>query len=193
MSIPSTFIKAAETYCSSCWDAARFYGPPTQSIGAGVLLRNCPFALPAEDGVRFETAKGLVLVLTHECDIDPANDRQFNDALLVCPVRALFDYMFEAEQELGSGGWGGFLPKVVQGAVHRLMYLPPVPRVWNCPELDYGGLLYLNDMSSCLVEWLSKTETNVVCSLSAIGLRRFDVKMLNHLFRPKAERLWFDG
>lgn len=173
-------------------DASRFYQPSRDlPIGAGVILKNCPFALPSEEGVRYETAIGLALVMTHECDLDEANNRQFNDAMLVCPITLLEDYCIEAEAELGVGGWGGILPYIASDQVFRVMYLPPMPPHLGCPEMRFGGIVYLNDMSSCPLAWLAETDGHAAGSLSHIGLRAFDYKLQNHLFREKAASLWF--
>jgi hypothetical protein len=160
-------------------------------MGAGMIIRDCPYALPSLEELRFETALGLALVITHECDLDDANVRQFNDAMLVCPIVLLADYCVEAETELGMGGWGGILPLIAADRVFRVMYLPPMPKYMNCPEMEFGGIVYLNDMSSCPLAWLSRTGSRPMGSLSSIGLRAFDYKLQNHLFREKAASLWF--
>jgi hypothetical protein len=68
-------------------DPGRFYGPAAgQPLGAGLLIRDCVLAIPAEAEPRYATALGIALVLTHECDIDQSNERFFNDLVLVCPV-----------------------------------------------------------------------------------------------------------
>lgn len=173
-------------------DPARFYGPAaTLPLGAGVLLRDCVIALPHPAETRFETGVGLALVLTHECDIDQQNERVFNDLLLVCPVIQLDHFCAECEEEAGSGAWGGILPAIARDDVYRAMYLPPLPTQWSCPEMEGGGIIYLNHISTCRVQWLSKLEEHAICSLSARGLYRFDVKLQNHLFREKAAQLWF--
>ena len=156
-----------------------------------MLVRECVLALPSATEVRFETALGLALVLTHECDIDQNNERCFNGLLLVCPVISLDDFCEECEQEEGPGAWGGILPKIAGDEVYRAMYLPPLSGSLACPEMEGGGIIYLNHISSCRVEWISNPSEQAIGSLSAIGLRAFDAKLQNHLFREKAASLWF--
>jgi len=167
-------------------DPARFYGPAAGlPLGAGILLRDCVVAVPHETEVRYETGVGPALILTHECDIDPSNDRHFNDLLLVCPIIPLDDFCVEYEQEGGAGSWGGILQAIAGNIVHRAMYLPPFP------EMEGGGIIYLNNVSSCRVAWITDLSDQAICSLSARGLQMFDFKLTNHLFREKAVPLLF--
>ena len=173
-------------------DPGRFYGPASGlPLGVGLLLRDCVMALPHSTEKRFETGLGIALVLTHECDVDQANERHFNDLVLVCPVIPLEDFCEEMEQEGGAGAWGGILPQIAGDNVYRALYLPPVHPSFHCPELEGGGIVYLNHISSCRVEWISDLPHQAICSLSAIGLRTFDFKLKNHFFREKVATLWF--
>jgi hypothetical protein len=124
-------------------------------------------------------------LLTHECDIDQNNERYFNDRMLVCPIIQLDDFCAECEQEDGAGSWGGILQEIARDTVNRAMYLPPVTG-WACPEMEGGGIVYLNHISSCLVAWIADPSAHAVCSLSSRGLQAFDFKFRNHLFREKA-------
>jgi hypothetical protein len=174
-------------------DPARFYGPATKlPLEAGVLVRDCIIAMPDSAEVRFQTGVGLALVLTHECDVDQNNERFFNNLLLVCPIIQLDHFCAECEEDGGTGAWGGILPAIARDDVYRAMYLPPLPPQWSCPEMEGGGILYLNHISTCRVQWLGNMPQQAICSLSARGLYRFDLKLQNHLFREKAtDLLWF--
>lgn len=173
-------------------DPARFYGPPDGlPLGAGVILRDCVMAFPHLSETRFETAVGLALVLTHECDVDQANERHFNGLLLVCPIIPLDNFCEELEEQEGAGAWGGILEQIARDSVYRAMYIPPVRNFGECPELEGGGILYLNHISSVRVEWIKDPGGQAICSLSAIGLRAFDFKLRGHLLREKATQLWF--
>jgi hypothetical protein len=173
-------------------DPGRFYGPAGNlPLGTGMLVRDCVLALPHTTDVRFETGLGLALILTHECDVDQNNDRSFNDLVLACPIIPLEDFCEECEQDQGIGAWGGILPEIAGDNVYRAMYLPPPHNLLACPEMAGGGIIYLNHISPCRVEWFSNHAAQPVCSLSAIGLQAFDFKLRNHLFREKASRLWF--
>ena len=134
---------------------------------------------------------GLALVLTHECDIDQNNERFFNDLLLVFPIILLDDFCAECENDAGIGAWGGILPAIARDDVYRAMYLPPLPPSWACPEMEGGGVIYLNHITACRVQWFTNLSQQRVCSLSERGLYRFDIKLRNHLFREKANELWF--
>jgi hypothetical protein len=173
-------------------DPARFYGPASAlPLGAGMLLRECIVAIPHPDEVRFETGVGLGLVLTHECDIDQNNERHFNDLFLVCPVIPLDIFCARCEREEGVGSWGGILPQIANHSVHRAMYLPPMHNWQICPEMEGGGIIYLNHISSCAVRWITDPASQAISSLTAEGLRAFDAKLYNHLFRPKVAQLLF--
>jgi hypothetical protein len=174
-------------------DPARFYGPAhAVPLGTGLLVRDCVLATPHPVEVRFETGVGLGLVITHECDVDQNNNRFFNDLVLVCPIISLDDFCASCEEEEGVGAWGGILPAIASDTVYRAMYLPPLPSGWPCPaELEGGGIIYLNHISSSRVQWFTNIMEQAICSLSALGLRSFDFKLQNHLFREKAIELWF--
>jgi hypothetical protein len=173
-------------------DPARFYGPASAlPLGAGILLRDCVIATPHPTEVRFETGVGLGLVLTHECDIDKNNKRHFNDLFLVCPIIPLDRFCARCELEEGLGSWGGILPQIASQNVHRVMYLPPMHNPQICPEMEGGGIIYLNHMSSCAVHWITDPPTQAVCSLTAESLRAFDAKLQSHLLRPKVAQLLF--
>ncbi len=173
-------------------DPARFYGPSADlPLGSGVLVRDCAMAMPHPVEMKFDTGVGLALVLTHECDIDQNNERFFNDLLLVCPIILLDHFCAECEEDGGTGAWGGILPAIARDDVYRAMYLPPLPTQWSCPEMEGGGILYLNHISTSCVRWFSDVRHQQICSLSARGLQAFDIKLKNHLFREKANELWF--
>jgi hypothetical protein len=174
-------------------DVTRFYGPADNlPLGAGLLVRDCILAFPHVTEQRFETGVGPALVLTHECDVDPANDRHFNDLFLACPIMLLDDFCEGLEAEEGTGAWGGILPQLASDTVVRAMYLPPVPPIFRFPEMDGGGVIYLNHISSCRVVWIPDLLQQAVCSLSAIGLQYLDAKLQNLLFREKTAPLWFN-
>jgi hypothetical protein len=156
-----------------------------------MLFRDCILAMPHTTEVRFETGVGLALVLTHECDIDQNNERHFNDLVLACPIIRLDCFCEECEQDGGPGAWGGILQQIASDNVYRAMYLPPLRNPTICPEMEGGGIIYLNHISPCREQWLCKASGQAICSLSAIGLRAFDFKLTNHLFREKMAALWF--
>jgi hypothetical protein len=172
-------------------DPSKFYGPSsTLPIGAGVLLRDCPFPVPSAESRKFLTCSGLALVLTHECDIAPDNDRSFNEHAIVIPVVPLSIWVDDMIEQHGVGSWGGILAKIASNEVFRIMYLPPTPAAAQVPELAFGGIVNLNTMTSTPLEWHEHYKTISVCSLTAIGLRNLDYKITNHLLREKSVNLW---
>ena len=172
--------------CSSPLTPGKFYGS-TVGVGLGVGLIfediRCPI-FDVEDRV-FSTVELPVYVLTHECDVDRANDRAFNDYLTVCPLIPLRDFLqeyaswFDGDLELS-----GFLDAIAHRSVNRLMYVPPGPS-----RLEYGALLYLNNLASTHISEFESAKP--IASVSAFGLDAIDKSFANHFLRPKADRLSF--
>ncbi|HEX5327482.1 MAG TPA: hypothetical protein VFW75_12495 [Acetobacteraceae bacterium] len=156
-----------------------------------MLIRDCALAIPDIAKTRYATGVGIALILTHECDIDENNERFFNDLVLVCPVISLDDFCEECEQEEGAGAWGGILSQIAGDNVYRAMYLPPLQHAAACPQMEGGGIIYLNHISPCRVAWISDPPGQAICSLSAPGLQALDFKLQNHFLREKAVPLWF--
>jgi hypothetical protein len=66
-------------------DEGSFYGSQRGlSIGAGLLFSSVTFPMFDQEIGRFRAQSGLVCVLSHECDLDPGNDRFLNGMALVC-------------------------------------------------------------------------------------------------------------
>jgi hypothetical protein len=172
-------------------DPGIFYGDASLPLGAGLLLRRCPYALGDDSDLKFKTALGFALVLTHECDVDPDNERMFNDIVLVLPIIPLEQFCQQMEKERGVGSWGGILEKIAENVVFRVMYIPPVPQHLGHGTLGHGGILYFNTISHAPIKWFDKYSTKSLCSLSAPGQRALDYRLENHLFRPKADTQWF--
>jgi hypothetical protein len=85
-------------------DASRFYMPPGKlPIGAGPILSGCAIPLPSPTERKFITGLSIALVLTHECHLDQANDRAFNDTVLVVPVQPLQSVCDAFERRYGPG------------------------------------------------------------------------------------------
>jgi hypothetical protein len=166
----------------------RFYGPVGDAgIGAGILLNNVEFPtyIAQQDG--FGVLRGLVLVLTHECDLDQANDRIMNDAAIVCPVIPLESFAESLEAVLDDQAAGVLLGNVTARYVNRLVYLPLIPDV-----LPLGGYLYLNMLTNTHYSKLASDDVQSVCMMSGDGLRELDYALERHLRRPKADRVPFE-
>ena len=171
-------------------EPGRFYGPADDlPLGSGLILKDCPLALTHPSEMRFQTALGLALVLTHECDADTRNDRYFNDHVLVCPIIPLDDFCAAYEDHLGPRSWAVFLDNLAAGHVFRAMYLPPPNKPLFTEELESGGIIYLNTISSCRVSWLENLDKHAICSLSEPAHWALDFKIRNHFLREKPTRL----
>lgn len=165
------------------FDIGKFYGHTDGlSLGTGLLYNDvrCPEFDP--DHSIFVTVERQAYVLTHECDIDPANERAFNDHLLICPVIRLEDFVAEFEAEFASrDALVGFLVATAKRQVSRVVFLPAAG------GLEKGGLLYLNALASTHVSTLA--DKRPFAAVSAFGLQSIDYALQNHLLRQKAERL----
>lgn len=167
-------------------EVGKFYGG-TGALSLGVGLLYAAVRMPTYDIDEriFLTMEKEAYVLTHECDIDKANPRSFNEYVVVCPVITIADFISEYSANYGDQSrLEGFLAAVARREVNRVVYIPPGPK-----SLYYGGLLYLNDLASTHIS--SFDGMAPFAALSAYGLREFDNAFTNHLLRPKAEPLSF--
>ena len=162
----------------------KFYGTENElGLGAGLVYADirCPIFDP-NDRV-YSTVELPIYVLTHECDVDPKNVRAFNDYLTICPLIPLREFLYECmswgqdENELRS-----FLSAIANRSVNRLVYLPPGPS-----RLEYGALLYLNNIASTHISEFESIKP--IAAVSAYGLDVIDKSFSNHFLRPKSDRL----
>jgi hypothetical protein len=159
-----------------------FYGNPrAAAVGAGLIYTNVIFPLFDLDNRVFDTVEGAAYVLTHECDVDPENSRNFNDHVVVCPLIPLEKFVGDYEATFGEENLKSFLVYAARNEVVRVFFLPPGPG----DVLSNGALLYLNQMCSTHVSAFEPT--NALCALSSHGLDRLDWKLQNLLFRPKVD------
>jgi hypothetical protein len=164
---PETFYAAAE-------------GRP---LGAGLVVDGVEFPIFDPEMDRFRVVRGLVYVVSHECDLDPENERLLNDRALVCPITSLDALIASLEASaLRDDFVGAFIGNLARRNVNRALYLPPID-----PQLPKGGLLYLNEMTSTAVTRLEAGE--IICTVTAFGLFSVDMALENHLRRPKAQSL----
>lgn len=166
----------------------RFYGPVGEAaIGAGLMLNNVEYPTYITQNDDFGVLRGLVLVLTHECDLDPDNSRIMNDAAIICPVIPLEAFAESLEALLGDEDAAVLLGNITARYVNRLVYLPVIPEV-----LPYGGYLYLNMLTNTHYSKLTDGEVQAICMMSGDGLREIDHALERHLRRPKADRVPFE-
>lgn len=169
-------------------DAGRFYFQGGRlSLGVGKFYSGvlCPHL--NLDDMLYDTVEATTMVLSHECDVDQANDRPFNDFVLVCPIISFEVFVEEYSARLGDEQLRGFLVNLAHRAISRVLYLP-----WGLTGLPMGGLLYLNQIVSTHVSAFSRDGVGAIGAASAYGLHIFDQVLTNHLLRPKSERLAFD-
>ena len=163
-------------------DVGRFYGVVGDlALGAGLFYDGVLSPLYNEQQKVFFTVRRPVYIITHECDVDSANARPFNDYVSFCPVIPLpvflkiYQRRWSDEDSIKS-----FLSNVANRNVGRLVYVPPVGVL-----LQYGGLVYLNNIDSTHVSAFAGLKP--FAALSAYGLRELDMSLRHSLLREKAE------
>lgn len=167
----------------------RFYGPVADAaIGAGMILSNVQYPTFDTEVGRFRIVSGLVLILTHECDLDQANERVFNGSAVICPIIPLGSLAGSLSGVMTDDEARGWISNVSARNVNRLIYIPIIPSV-----LPLGGYLYLNLIGSTHLSLLSLEGVEQICMLSAEGLREVDLALERHFRRPKADRLPFQN
>ena len=167
-------------------DEGSFYGSAKGlSLGAGLLFRDVTFPLFDSEANRFKAQTAVVCVLSHECDLDPANDRFLNGMALICVVLPLEAVVTAAQKAaFPDDELGAFLGNVARRRTPRCVYFPPMVEI-----LPSGGLLNLNLVASTIVSEL--TSERCVGALSAHAYRTVTLALEQHLTRPKSERLPF--
>lgn len=153
------------------------------SPGVGKIYRGVRVPIYNEERAIFQTALSPVYVLTHECDIDQDNQREFNDYVLVCPLIA-FDKFIETYHAVWDDQkFTSFLSNLGRRRVSRVLYIPPVE------EMTFGALMYLNQITSTHISALEHEGASAMSAVTSRGLRIIDYFLQNHLLRPKTERL----
>jgi hypothetical protein len=136
-----------------------------------------------EEAGRFAVKAGLVYVISHECDLDPENERLMNELAIVCPIMKMESFVAAAEP-LGDEFVSGFLSNLAARYVSRAVYLPPI-----ADALPFGGMLYLNSISHTHISKLTNQETVAIGCVTSRGLFEIDMALERHLRRPKADTL----
>ena len=177
----------AHVVASLNMDVGRFYQPgDSLTLGKGKIYRSVIFPLFDVEHTTFLTVRGIGLVLTHECDVDADNDRMFSDDALVCPIIPLENLVVELTAEISESQLVSFLTNLGARNISRLAYLPP-----SSPDLPYGGVLFLNQITNTHVSVFSTVGASAICALSGFGLWEIEYLLENHLLRPKADRAAF--
>ncbi|WP_426265133.1 hypothetical protein [Sphingomonas sp. PWP1-2] len=151
-----------------------------------MLIDNVEYPAYVASESRFGVLRGLVLVLTHECDLEQDNSRVMNDAAIICPVIPLEAFVENLEGVLDDNAAGQLLSHVTARNVNRLVYIPVI-----ADFLPMGGYLYLNLLSHTHLSKLIGDNVTRVCMTSPEGLREIDLALERHLRRPKDDRMPF--
>lgn len=171
------------------YNSGAFYGHTEGlALGVGLIYDNISFAVFDNDAKLYDTADGLVYVLSHECDVDQNNPRFFNDYVLICPIidMGMFVEDFQAAfpEKLNQ-----MVTDLVGDKIYRAIYIPPI----NGSVLPLGGILYFNQIGNTHVSCFGSTTSQPVCALSDYAQRIIDKKLENHLLRPKTQSLPLRG
>jgi len=162
-----------------------FYGPGgNTALGVGTIYSKVRYALYSQKSRLFGTVAGPVYVLTHECDVDQDNVREFNDRVLVCPLHPLETFSVRYAATTSEDRLIDFVANIASDKVSRVAYFPPLSDL-----LPFGGLLYLNDITNTHVVEFDQPEAKQVAVLSETAQQGIDWKLQHHLLRPKVEPL----
>jgi len=111
------------------YSAGMFYGSAAGlDLGAGLFYQDVIHPVYNEETRKYDTRAGAAYILTHECDIDPANRRHFNTEVSVLPLIMFEDFCEEYMEEYSRGALFAFLDNLAKDEVSRVMYVPPIPR-----------------------------------------------------------------
>lgn len=168
-------------------DVGRFYGTVSHlNIGVGLIFGGIRYPWYNDERHIFQTRRGVVYVMTHECDVTDGNRRPFNDDVLICPIMKFEEFVKVYHCQYGEEKMISFLRNIAQRKVFRLMYFPPLPG-----ELGYGGIMFLNMIANTKISSFSLEGAQRVGALSMFGLFEVDRMLERHLLRPKDQRLSF--
>jgi hypothetical protein len=187
MPFAEELAELAKTHNASRTSGAWYGTARNLAPGVGVIFTGLPYPLfnPAER--RYQVISGMVLILTHECDIDQHNQRAMNTSFLVAPLiqMSAFASRFAQQEDIARA----LARDIAANKVHRLMYLPPPNELLRVQEIPLGAFIYFNSITHADVTHLTAKGVRPVCALSELGLEFLDNRLKNHLFRPKAEQL----
>jgi len=169
-----------------------FYGSPSGlSLGTGLIFNGVVYPSYSKEHDGYLTLKGRVWVITHECDIDPGNNRPFNDHVLLCPIIPFERFVEEYLTKRDSPALQAFLCELAEHKLSRVSYIPTIPG-----ELPLGGIFDFNKISNAHTSAFEKENCKVISTFSDYGQSYIDKVLTNHFFRAKAEHLpqsWFHG
>lgn len=166
-------------------DFGRFFSPGTGvNIGKGVIHADAVYPVFELGSNQYITVSGVVYILTHECDIDTENQRDFNEDVLIAPIINL-ESLVEAYLESSTAEQlTSFLTNLGSRNISRLVYVPPITE-----RMPYGGVIFFNQIANCHISTFEKT--TLIAAVTGFGLNEIDYMLENHLLRTKADRLAF--
>lgn len=189
MSFADDLAHLGMQHCARLKPGAWYASAAHLSLGAGLIYPEIDYIVHDIGTDEYVVQSGPVLVLTHECDVDQANVRAFNDLVLVCPIIKLEDYAAVKLAQGQTEAARAIVRDAASDIVSRLLYLPRHLGPYVVEELRYGGFLYLNSITNIHVSLFDPGKCQPSCALSSYALQWVDAKLQNHLFRPKAEFL----
>lgn len=164
-------------------DEGSFYGPAVGlSLGTGLIISDVPIPIFNREQGRFSVAAATVYILSHECDLDPENDKVLGGYCLVCPLLPIEEMVSSAvAANLSQNEISAFLGNLAARRVSRFVYLPPVEGA------SMGAVLNLNQITSTALSTIDVKKA--VIAVSRYGLEAIDMGLENHLRRAKSEAL----
>lgn len=161
-----------------------FYGSAEgRALGVGLVYANVRYPQYDPAAEDYATLEGNVYVLTHECDIDQDNARAFDDHVLIIPIVDFADWADEFRSVRSEGELAAYIPDLAGDRVFRACYLPPAA------ELPNGGIMPLNNIASAHISEFTGGRAQPLCALSEYAKNIVDMKIENHLLRPKTDPL----
>lgn len=186
--MPRLSIEEAEQFVFSrtMEITGRFYGAAGSdlALGAGLIYAGVRYPLYNPERNVFRTVAGIVLVLTHECDIEPSNDRTLNSDVLIVPLVPLREFVEKLIAAKSDDDARAYLGDLTSHRISQMMYLPPLHN-----HLPQGAVMYLNRITFTHLDAFGAQEVICVAALSGLGMTQIDFRLENHLRRPKADRL----
>ena len=163
-----------------------FYGSYARlDLGVGLIYDEIPYAIFDKTEKLFDTVSGLVYVLSHECDVDQNNPRFLNDYVLICPIIDYLEFVQEVASVYSDQKANELATDLVSDRIFRAIYIPPISQT----VLSHGGILYFNQIGNTAVSSFGEPEARPVCALSSYAQTIIDMKLQNHLLRPKVQTL----
>lgn len=164
-----------------------FYGGGSGiGVGAGLICDDVRVPLYNPSTREFLTGAGPVLVLTHECDVDPANNKSmFNNRVLVAPILPFNIFCEEWLNRSDKNSLHQATKGLAADSISRAFLLPPA----GTGTLEFGGIIYLNNLCGTGIGEFGVDDCELRLALSTFAMSLIDRKLGHHLFREKADQL----